>query len=230
MIKNILEIKMPKGLFITFEGPDGSGKSTIISLLHEYLAKQNLPFNIAITHEPGGKNNVVAEDIRHILLNKTEYKITDRCEALLFAASRAQHVHDFIKPHLQKGDLVICDRYVHSSLVYQGLARGIGINKIMQINEFATDGVLPDLVIILMLDPHKGIERIKTDALREFNRLDQEIMSLHEKVYLGYQELVKNDTTNTLVSINASRYVNEVFEDVKKVVMDKINQYVKSFA
>jgi dTMP kinase len=215
-----------RGLFITLEGPDGSGKSTVVSLLYEYLSKQNLPFNVVITREPGGKNNVIAEDIRNILLNKVEYKITDRTEALLFAASRAQHVHDFIKPNLAKGNLVICDRYVHSSLVYQGLARGIGVDKIMEINNFAIDGTLPDLVIVLMLDPHKGIERIKTNTLRDFNRLDQEIMSLHEKVYLGYQKLIDNDKISNLVRVNASQSINEVFEEVKSIVMKKINDYV----
>lgn len=217
-----------KGLFITLEGPDGSGKSTIISLLHEYLSKQNLPFNIAITREPGGRNNIIAEDIRNILLNKIEYKITDRTEALLFAASRAQHVHDFIKPHLEKGDMVICDRYIHSSLVYQGLARGVGLDKIMQINEFAIDGTLPDYVIVLMTDPQNGIERIKTNSLRDFNRLDREIMTLHEKVYNGYQKLIDNDRTGTLIKINASKSIQEVFDDVKDVVLKKIDEYAKT--
>jgi dTMP kinase len=119
-----------KGLFITFEGPDGSGKSTILTMLYDALKRDNLPFDIVTTREPGGKNNVIAEDIRNILLNKIEYKITDRTEALLFAASRAQHVQDFIKPHLAHGDLVLCDRYIHSSLVYQGYARGLGIQAI----------------------------------------------------------------------------------------------------
>ena len=214
-----------KGLFITLEGPDGSGKSTIVSMVHGYLLKQNFPFNVVITREPGGKNNVIAEDIRNVLLNKVEYKITDRTEALLFAASRAQHVHDFIKPNLAKGHLVICDRYIHSSLVYQGLARGIGIDKIMEINNFAIDGTLPDVVIVLMLNPHEGIERIKTNTLRDFNRLDQEIMSLHEKVYLGYQKLINDDKTGAIVSVNASRGINEVFEDVKNIIMRKINEY-----
>lgn len=215
-----------KGLFITLEGPDGSGKSTIISMLHEFLQKQNLPFDVAITREPGGKNNIIAEDIRNILLNKIEYKITDRTEALLFAASRAQHVHDFIKPNLEKGDLVICDRYIHSSLVYQGLARGIGEDKIMQINNFAIDGVLPDFVIILMIDPHHGIERIKTNTLRDFNRLDREIMTLHERVFNGYQKLIDDDKTGTLIKINANKPIQEVFEDVKTIVMLKIEEYV----
>jgi dTMP kinase len=215
-----------KGIFITFEGPDGSGKSTIISKLYETLKLMNLPFNIVITREPGGKDNIVAEDIRNIILNKRDYKISSHSEALLFAASRAQHVYDFIKPHLDKGDLVICDRYVHSSLVYQGYARGIGIDNILKINEFAMDGALPNLVIILMVDPHKGMERIKINVDREFNRLDQEMMIFHEKVYAGYKEIINNDKTNTIMAINADRSIETILEDVKGIVMKKINEYV----
>jgi dTMP kinase len=116
------------GLFITFEGPDGSGKSTIINMVYECIHKKYK--NIYLTREPGGKNNVIAEDIRNILLNKLDYQIDSRAEALLFAASRAQHVKDFIKPHLLNNDIVLCDRYVHSSLVYQGCARGLGIKEV----------------------------------------------------------------------------------------------------
>jgi dTMP kinase len=118
------------GLFISVEGPDGSGKSTILAMIVKYLNQAKYSFDIAFTREPGGKNNVIAEDIRNILLNKIEYKITDLAEALLFAASRAQHVQDFIQPNLANGDLVLGDRYVHSSLVYQGYARGLGIDKV----------------------------------------------------------------------------------------------------
>jgi dTMP kinase len=119
-----------RGLFITFEGPDGSGKSTIILMIYDKLNQHHYPFKVFLTREPGGKNNIIAEDIRNILLNNVDYKIDYRAEALLFAASRAQHVHDFIKPHINDGDLVLCDRYVHSSLVYQGYARGVGFKNI----------------------------------------------------------------------------------------------------
>jgi dTMP kinase len=119
-----------KGLFITFEGPDGSGKSTILSKLYDLLKKHHYSFDIDVTREPGGRNNAIAEDIRNILLNKMEYQISPRAEALLFAASRAQHVKDFIKPNLERGHLVLCDRYIHSSLVYQGYARQLGIKEV----------------------------------------------------------------------------------------------------
>jgi dTMP kinase len=119
-----------KGLFITFEGPDGSGKSTILSMVYDHLQSKNYSFVINFTREPGGRNNIIAEDIRNILLNKIEYKISPRAEALLFAASRAQHVKDFILPNLEKGHLILCDRYIHSSLIYQGYARNLGIKEV----------------------------------------------------------------------------------------------------
>ncbi|MDE6476606.1 MAG: dTMP kinase [Mycoplasmoidaceae bacterium] len=119
-----------KGIFITFEGPDGCGKTTIINLIYKDLQKKFGKNNVVLTREPGGKNNVIAEDIRNILLNKLDYKISDRAEALLFAASRAQHVKDFIIPNLRKGKIVLCDRYIHSSLVYQGYARKLGIKEV----------------------------------------------------------------------------------------------------
>ncbi|MDR3163800.1 MAG: dTMP kinase [Mycoplasmataceae bacterium] len=214
-----------RGLFITFEGPDGSGKSTIISMVYEKLNQQHFPFKILLTREPGGKNNIVAEDIRNLLLNKTEYNINYRTEALLFAASRAQHVHDFIKPHLLNGDLVLCDRYVHSSLVYQGYARGIGFKNIWDINTFAIDNVLPDLVIVLMINPQQGINRIKGDLLRDNNRLDREEMDLHNKVYEGYRQLIDNNRNGTIVQVEASKKIDEVFDDVFQNIIKKINKH-----
>jgi dTMP kinase len=118
------------GLFITFEGPDGSGKSSILKKVYEQI---NIDFpnkQFVITREPGGTNNKIAEDIRNILLNKMEYKIDYHAEALLFAASRAQHVHDFIQPNLESGNVVLCDRYIDSSIVYQGFGRKLGVDNI----------------------------------------------------------------------------------------------------
>jgi dTMP kinase len=121
---------MSKGLFITFEGPDGSGKSTIIKLVLEKIQHDFSQIKSVITREPGGTNNKIAEDIRNILLNKNTYHIDYHAEALLFAASRSQHIHDFIAPNLDLGAIVLCDRYVHSSLVYQGCGRNLGTDNI----------------------------------------------------------------------------------------------------
>jgi dTMP kinase len=117
-------------LFISFEGPDGSGKSSILAKVFEKLQKDFNHQKFVITREPGGTNNKIAEDIRNVLLNKLEYKIDYRAEALLFAASRAQHVHDFIKPNLELGNYVLCDRYIDSSIVYQGFGRKLGVEDI----------------------------------------------------------------------------------------------------
>jgi dTMP kinase len=118
------------GLFITFEGPDGSGKSSILKKINEQLAIDFPHKQFMMTREPGGTNNKIAEDIRNILLNKIEYKIDYHAEALLFAASRAQHVHDFIQPNLSAGNIVLCDRYIDSSIVYQGFGRKLGVENI----------------------------------------------------------------------------------------------------
>jgi dTMP kinase len=119
---------LEKGVFISFEGNDGSGKTTVIEKVFEHL--KNKGFDVVKTREPGGTDNIIAEDIRHILLNKVHYVFDNRAEALLFAASRAQHVHDFIKPSINNKKIVLCDRYIDSSLVYQGLGRELGIKKI----------------------------------------------------------------------------------------------------
>lgn len=201
-----------RGLFFSFEGPDGSGKTSVIKKVVELLSKDFDSNLFLLTREPGGTNNAIAEDIRGILLNKIEYAIADRTEALLFAASRAQHVKDFIKPGIEQGKIVLCDRYIHSSLVYQGYARNLGIDNVFQINKFAIGGCMPDTVFLLMIDPEIGINRIKQNSKREYNRLDQESMDLHKKVYEGYIEVAKKDPK--ILVINANRSIDDVANEV----------------
>lgn len=212
-----------KGLFITFEGPDGSGKTSVITEIHKYLNKK-FPRKVVRTREPGGTNNPIAEDIRAIILNKLDYKITPMTEALLFAASRAQHVHDFILPNLNKNNIVLCDRFVHSSLIYQGFARGIGQNKVRKLNEYALNGLWPDLTIVLMVTPTVGLSRIQANSKREYNRLDREALSLHQKVYNGYKSMVKQFPKN-LVVIDASKALVDVVANVKK----EINKILRTY-
>ena len=211
---------LSKGFFIVFEGPDGSGKSTIANHVYELL-KQCYNEHVVFTREPGGANNVIAEDIRRILLNHLDYKIDFRAEALLYAASRAQHVSDFVLPHLKDKDIVICDRYIHSSLIYQGFARKLGINEVLAINKFAIQNVMPDLVFIIMVDPEICSQRIHENRVNKLDRLDLE-QDLHKKVYEGYQTLIANNKEKNMVVIDSNQtipvIVNEVMNHIKKLV------------
>lgn len=175
------------GIFITLEGPDGSGKTTalqeIVKKLPEYTNKQ-----IFATREPGG--SPIAEKIREIILDTAHTEMDARTEALLYAASRRQHLVEKVIPALEKGAVILCDRFVDSSIAYQGFARGIGESGIFKINEFATEGLQPDLTLFLDIPAEVGLERILTNQnSREYNRLDQEKLAFHEKVREGYLRL-----------------------------------------
>lgn len=212
-----------KGIFITFEGPDGCGKTTIINLIYKDLQKRYGKNNVVLTREPGGKNNIIAEDIRNILLNKLDYKISDRAEALLFAASRAQHVKDFIIPNLNKGKIVLCDRYIHSSLVYQGYARKLGIKDVWDINTFAINNTMPNFTVLLMLKPEQGLARIQANKNRDVNRLDRETLSLHKQVYQGYKKIASL-YKNKIVTIDANNSVDKVHKDTLTAILKKIKK------
>lgn len=218
--------KNRKGLLITFEGPDGSGKTTVALKITEWLQKtidKRGQARVFYTREPGGKNNVIAEDIRNILLNKIEYNITPMVETLLFAASRAQHVHDFIEPHLLKNHIVLCDRFVHSSIVYQGIGRNIGIDTIKTINNFATNGIEPDITFVLMLKPTIGLKRIMCNVNREQNRLDKEKLALHNLVYEGYKKLIKK-YPKKMIPIDANQPIDKVLNNIKPYIEKLIQQ------
>lgn len=213
------------GLFITFEGPDGSGKSSVVNQIYRWLFAK-YPNRVVRTREPGGTNNPIAEDIRNIILNKLDYKIIPVTEALLFAASRAQHIHDYIVPHLNHKDIVLCDRFVHSSLIYQGVARGLGLERVKKLNDQALDGLWPDLTFVLMVRPSVGLKRITKNGQREYNRLDREELSLHQKVYRGYKDMVKKFPKGIVV-INAEQPLDKVVRDVKRVISKKLKVYEK---
>lgn len=202
------------GHFITFEGPEGSGKTTVIEGVKEYLSKK---YNVVTTREPGGIR--ISELIRDVLLAKGN-EMDGRTEALLFAASRRQHLVEKIIPALERGDVVLCDRFVDSSLAYQGFARDIGIDGIWSINKFAIEDVMPDLTIYLKLDPEAGIERILSNK-RDDNRLDNESIQFHKKVVLGYNELSDNFKERIKV-VDASQSKEQVLKDTIHI----INQYM----
>lgn len=206
-----------KGLFITIEGNDGSGKSTVIASLKEQLAKLNV--EVIYTREPGG--SYVAEKIREVILDNDNIAMDDRTEALLYAASRRQHLKETVFPALELGKLVVCDRFIDSSLAYQGVARGLGIDNIYEMNQFATEGFLPDLTIYLLVDPQVGIDRKSNQ--KELDRLEHEKLEFHTKVYNGYLELAER-FKNRVVIIDANCSVDEECSRVNEVVLNFIKE------
>ncbi|KGM96506.1 thymidylate kinase [Clostridium novyi A str. 4552] len=201
---------MNKGVFITLEGPEGSGKTTIVKMIEEYLKGNNVSY--ISTREPGGIN--ISEQIRNVILNRDNTAMDPRTEALLYVASRRQHLAERVIPALKSGKVVICDRFVDSSLAYQGYARGIGIDKVMEINEFAIDGYMPDLTLYLDIEPEIGLSRISKNSEREVNRLDLEKLDFHKKVREGYFKLLER-YPNRIKQINANQPVDKVFTEVK---------------
>ena len=191
------------GLFIALEGPDGSGKSTIIQLIGDYLKDKGIRY--IITREPGG--TLIGEQVRDIILDNKNTDMSGETEALLYAASRSQHIHEKILPALRDGKLVLCDRFVLSSLAYQGVGRDLGIEEVKGINDFAIKGVQPNLILFFYVNPEVSLAR-KTAKLGG-DRLEKEGKEFHNKVYRGYMELLKLYPQNTKV-IDATKSIEEV--------------------
>lgn len=200
-----------RGKFITIEGTDGSGKSTQLELLMDYLRKKGA--DVIFTREPGGTQ--ISEKIREIILDVDNSEMTGITEALLYAAARSQHVEEKIIPALEAGKIIICDRFVDSSIAYQGAARGLGAEKIMGINEAALHGIMPDMTLFFDLSPEKGILRKKNE--RALDRLEKEKMDFHEKVYEGYKNLCKK-YPERIKPIDADRSIDEVHSEVIEVI------------
>ncbi|KKO51567.1 dTMP kinase [Paenibacillus sp. DMB20] len=189
-----------KPLFITIEGGEGSGKTTMIGRLSAYFQNHSIPY--LITREPGGIE--IAEKIRTVILDPKHTSMDARTEALLYAAARRQHLVERVEPALAEGLTVICDRFVDSSLVYQGLGRGIGMEEVWKINQFAIESRMPDLTLLLDIDPEVGMSRIMANGEREYNRLDMESMAFHRKVREGYRKIAERDPERIKV-IDASK-------------------------
>ncbi|MGO4961293.1 dTMP kinase [Jeotgalibaca porci] len=203
------------GIFITLEGPDGSGKTTALKAIFEEL-KTLTDKQIVSTREPGG--SPIAEKIREIILDTAHTEMDARTEALLYAASRRQHLVERVLPVLEAGDIVLCDRFVDSSIAYQGYARGIGETGIFKINDFATDGVQPDLTLYIDVPAEVGLRRIqKGMGTREFNRLDQEKQSFHDKVRAGYLNIARENPTR-IVTIDGTQTPEEVVADCMQII------------
>lgn len=205
-----------KGLFITIEGNDGSGKSTVIQSLKEQLAKLNL--EVCYTREPGG--SYVAEKIREVILDNDNIAMDDKTEALLYAASRRQHLKETVFPALEEGKIVVCDRFIDSSLTYQGIARGLGVDEVYNMNMFATEGFMPHLTIYLLVDPKIGLER--KSHQKELDRLEHEKLEFHEKVYNGYLMLADRFKERVRI-VNG----NVTIEEECKAVNDIILSFIK---
>lgn len=208
---------MKSNLFITFEGPEGAGKTTVIQKIAERLAEINI--DVLATREPGGIE--IAEKIRTIILNTAHTAMDERTEALLYAAARSQHYFEKVQPALDAGKLVICDRFIDSSLAYQGYARGIGIDEVLSINEFAIGKKLPDMTILFDIAPEVGLARIYATGNREVNRLDVESLPFHQKVHEGYLLLVERYPERIRI-VNADQDIDSVVEDVWSLLLDAI--------
>ncbi|ANU26880.1 dTMP kinase [Planococcus versutus] len=197
---------------INLEGGEGSGKSTVLNMLAEALAKKG--FSVVCTREPGGID--IAEQIREVILNRKNTAMDARTEALLYAAARRQHLVEKIIPALEAGSIVLCDRYIDSSLAYQGYARGLGIEEILAINKFAIDEHMPDLTLYFDVNPKVGLARIERDMEREVNRLDVESMKFHYKVREGYLLLLSQNPERIRL-INAENELPVVFADAWEI-------------
>lgn len=204
--------------FISLEGGEGSGKSTILELLAETLTQKG--FKVISTREPGGIN--IAEQIRNVILDKDNTAMDAKTEALLYAAARRQHLVEKVVPELEKGSIVLCDRFIDSSLAYQGYARGLGIDEIYSINKFAIGDNMPSLTLYLDVRPEVGLARIEKDGAREVNRLDLESLEFHSKVREGYQELLKR-FPERISLINAERDIEDVLDAVLVEVLNHLN-------
>ena len=208
---------MNRGKFIVFEGGEGSGKSTILEMIYEYLIENNI--NCIKTREPGGIQ--ISEDIRKIILDTKNTSMDGKTEALLYTAARRQHLVERVVPKLNDGVIVLCDRFIYSSLAYQGYARGIGMSDIYQINKFAVGEYMPDLNILFDVSPQIGLSRINKNIGREVNRLDLEKMDFHNKVREGYHKLYEGNK-DKFIKIDAEKSIEEVFSEVKEIIINFI--------
>ncbi len=208
-----------RGIFITIEGPEGAGKTTIIQKVAQELEVKGM--DVILTREPGGIP--ISEQIRGIILDSGNLAMDARTEALLYAAARRQHLVEKVIPGLQSGAVVLCDRFIDSSLTYQGYARGLGMDEILSINQFAIQELMPDQTIYFDIDPEIGLKRIETNKGREINRLDLEQLNFHQMVRQGYKQLLQR-FPDRIREIDASQPIEQVFLQTMKMVEKLIEE------
>lgn len=212
------------GLFITIEGPDGAGKTSLIKALAPTLSEM-LNSELMLTREPGGIP--ISEKIREVILDPQHVTMDERTEALLYAAARRQHLVEKVEPALEAGKVVLCDRFVDSSLAYQGAGRGIGMAEVASINEFACAGLAPDLTLYIDVDAETGLERIKKGRTSaELDRLDNESLSFHHRVREGYLQLL-TENPDRIVKIDGHVAISDVSATCLQVIKERYPQYFK---
>lgn len=208
---------MKKGKFITFEGPDGSGKTTVSKAVTSRLKEEGYEF--VFTREPGGGD--IAEQIRKLILDPKNVGMDARTEALLYAASRRQHLVDVILPALENGISVVSDRFLDSSLAYQGCGRKIGMDEVYQINAFAVENHLPDHTIFLDISAEEGLKRIQDRSF--LDRLDQESIDFHQAVWEGYR-LVLEKYKDRMIVVDGSQEVEKVIEETYQILKGLLDE------
>jgi dTMP kinase len=195
---------LKKGFFITFEGGEGAGKSSLIKEIKNYLSKKNHSF--ILTREPGGSK--FSEEIREVLLKNRKEKVSNKAELCLFLASRAQHIESIILPALWEGKIILCDRYNDSSIAYQGHARGLGINEVIKFSSYIIEKAIPDLTLYLDIDPQIGLARVKS----KYDRIESEKILFHQKIREGFLILAKKYPQRIKV-LDASKSKEDVFKN-----------------
>lgn len=206
---------MSRGIFITLEGPDGAGKTTQIQMMKEYL--EGLGKTVLLTREPGGTG--ISEKLREILLDKENAEMSDTTEMMIYAAARAQHVAERIRPALERGEVVICDRFVDSSVAYQGYGRGLG-DAVQEVNRYATDGLEPDRTFFMDLDPAIGCGRIGKDVQ---DRMEREKLDFHYRVYEGYLKIWQANP-HRVIRLDASRSIDTIQSEIRKHLQQMLDE------
>lgn len=201
---------MMQGLFITFEGPDGCGKTTQMKLLAEYFEKKGK--EVVLTREPGGKG--LGEKVRGILLNY-DGEVSDRCESFLFLADRAQNIDIIVNPAVKEGKIVLCDRHIDSTVAYQGYGRGLNIDRINMLNNLATNGKKPDLTLVFDVDVETSMKRVG----KEKDRMESAGIDFHNRVRKGYLELAKQEPKRIKV-LDATKSIEEIHKDVINILAE----------
>lgn len=209
------------GKFITFEGGEGAGKSTVIQAVKTYLIEKG--YDVIVTREPGG--TPIAEQIREVILSVDNIAMAAKTEVLLYAAARAQHLAEFVEPQLAQGKIVLCDRFVDSSLVYQAYARDLGFDVVYELNSYAIGTCWPQATILLDVEPKIGLARVFNSEGREVNRLDQESYEFHMRVYEGYHDLAKR-FSDRFVIVDANQHLDAVIEQTQQVIT-KVIEHVE---